>query len=39
MTYRFQEGKKEWKDLLGGKGANLCEMTKLDLPVPSGFIV
>lgn len=39
LTYRFQEGKKEWKDLLGGKGANLCEMTNLDLPVPNGFII
>lgn len=39
MTYRFQDGKKEWNDLLGGKGANLCEMTNLGLPVPPGFII
>lgn len=29
----------ELKDLLGNKGANLCEMTKLGLPVPPGFVV
>ncbi len=33
------EGNKEMKDLLGGKGANLAEMTNLGLPVPAGFTV
>ena len=37
--YMFKEGKKELKNLLGGKGANLCEMTRLKLPVPNGFII
>lgn len=36
-VYNFNEGKKEMKSLLGGKGANLCEMTNLGLPVPFGF--
>ncbi|MGX7262395.1 pyruvate, phosphate dikinase [Enterococcus crotali] len=35
----FSEGSKEQKDLLGGKGANLAEMTKLKLPVPTGFTI
>jgi pyruvate,orthophosphate dikinase len=35
----FREGKKELKDLLGGKGANLAEMTNIGLPVPPGFTV
>lgn len=35
----FNEGSKEMKELLGGKGANLAEMTKMGLPVPFGFIV
>ena len=38
-VYAFEEGKKEMKDLLGGKGANLAEMTNIGLPVPRGFIV
>lgn len=38
-VYRFEEGKKEMKNILGGKGANLSEMTKLGLPIPKGFIV
>ncbi|AFZ68354.1 pyruvate, phosphate dikinase [Deinococcus peraridilitoris] len=38
-VYFFDEGKAEWKDLLGGKGANLCEMTRLGLPVPPGFTI
>ncbi len=38
-VYLFQEGNKNMKELLGGKGANLAEMTSLGLPVPSGFIV
>ena len=33
-VYRFSEGKKEQKMLLGGKGANLAEMTNLGLPIP-----
>jgi pyruvate,orthophosphate dikinase len=35
----FSEGSKEQADLLGGKGANLAEMTKLNLPVPTGFTI
>lgn len=38
-VYRFSEGSKEMKDLLGGKGANLAEMTNLGLPVPTGFTI
>jgi pyruvate, orthophosphate dikinase len=38
-VYDFAEGKKELKDLLGGKGANLAEMTNLGLPVPPGFTI
>jgi len=38
-VYDFTEGDKDQKDLLGGKGANLAEMTKLGLPVPPGFTV
>ncbi|MBF8981987.1 pyruvate, phosphate dikinase [Lutibacter sp. B2] len=37
--YSFNEGSKEMKNLLGGKGANLGEMTKIGLPVPQGFTV
>ena len=37
--YDFTEGDKDQKDLLGGKGANLAEMTKLGLPVPPGFTI
>lgn len=36
---RFSDGDKDQKDLLGGKGANLAEMTNLDLPVPPGFTI
>ncbi len=39
FVYDFAEGNKELKDLLGGKGANLAEMTNLGLPVPPGFTV
>lgn len=39
FIYSFQEGSAEQKDLLGGKGANLAEMTKLGLPVPPGFTI
>lgn len=38
-VYNFTEGNKDEKDLLGGKGANLAEMTKLGLPVPPGFTI
>ncbi|NMM22496.1 MAG: pyruvate, phosphate dikinase [Phycicoccus sp.] len=37
--YDFAEGHKDLKDLLGGKGANLAEMTRMGLPVPPGFII
>ena len=39
FVYLFNEGNKDMRELLGGKGANLCEMTKLGLPVPKGFII
>jgi pyruvate,orthophosphate dikinase len=39
LVYAFTEGNKDLKDLLGGKGANLAEMTNLGLPVPPGFII
>ncbi|HEX9032871.1 MAG TPA: PEP/pyruvate-binding domain-containing protein, partial [Streptosporangiaceae bacterium] len=39
LVYDFIEGNKDLKDLLGGKGANLAEMTNLGLPVPPGFII
>jgi len=39
LVYAFSEGNKDQKDLLGGKGANLAEMTKLGLPVPPGFTI
>src|SRR5690348_4808768 len=35
----FNEGSKDMKDLLGGKGANLAEMTNIGLPVPPGFTI
>ena len=38
-VYSFNEGSKEMKSLLGGKGANLAEMTKIGLPVPFGFTI
>lgn len=38
-VYAFEEGCKEMKDLLGGKGANLAEMKKIGLPVPDGFTI
>ena len=38
-VYNFNEGTKDMKDLLGGKGANLCEMVNIGLPVPKGFVV
>src|SRR5436305_5301750 len=38
-VYDFAEGNRDLKDLLGGKGANLAEMTNLGLPVPPGFVI
>jgi pyruvate, orthophosphate dikinase len=39
LVYAFTEGNKDLKDLLGGKGANLAEMTNIGLPVPPGFTI
>jgi len=39
FVYDFTEGNRDLKDLLGGKGANLAEMTNLGLPVPHGFTI
>ena len=38
-VYLFREGNKDMKNLLGGKGANLAEMTNIGLPVPQGFTI
>ena len=38
-VYLFSEGNKDMRNLLGGKGANLAEMTGIGLPVPQGFTV
>ena len=38
-VYKFKEGSAEMRNLLGGKGANLAEMTNLGLPIPQGFTV
>ncbi len=38
-VYSFKEGNKDMRELLGGKGANLAEMTSLGLPVPQGFTI
>ena len=38
-VYLFKEGSADMRNLLGGKGANLAEMTNLGLPVPQGFTV
>ena len=38
-VYLFSEGNASMKNLLGGKGANLAEMTTLGIPVPTGFTV
>ncbi|NLL44507.1 MAG: pyruvate, phosphate dikinase [Mollicutes bacterium] len=38
-VYAFSEGNKDMRDLLGGKGANLAEMTSIGLPVPRGFTI
>lgn len=37
--YSFEEGDRSMRDLLGGKGANLSEMTKIGIPVPYGFVI
>ena len=39
LAYSFDEGDASMRDLLGGKGANLCEMARLGLPVPPGFTI
>lgn len=39
FVYQFSDGSKDMKNLLGGKGANLAEMTNIGLPVPPGFII
>jgi pyruvate,orthophosphate dikinase len=38
-SYSFYKGDGKNKALLGGKGANLCEMTQIGLNVPSGFVI
>ena len=38
-VYLFSEGNASMRELLGGKGANLCEMTRIGLPVPQGFTI
>lgn len=38
-VYSFKEGNKDMRVILGGKGANLAEMTSIGLPVPQGFTV
>jgi pyruvate,orthophosphate dikinase len=39
LVFRFEEGDASMRDLLGGKGANLCEMARMGLPVPPGFVI
>ena len=39
LVYDFADGNRDQADLLGGKGANLAEMTRLGLPVPPGFTI
>jgi pyruvate,orthophosphate dikinase len=39
LVYRFDEGDTSMADILGGKGSNLCEMVRLGLPVPPGFVI
>ena len=39
LVFAFKDGNKDQRDLLGGKGANLAEMTRLGLPVPPGFTI
>ena len=38
-VYQFKEGNAGMRNLLGGKGANLAEMTRIGLPVPQGFTI
>ena len=38
-VYKFSEGNGSMRELLGGKGANLAEMSNLGMPVPSGFTI
>ena len=38
-VYLFKEGNADMRELLGGKGANLAEMTRIGLPVPQGFTI
>lgn len=38
-VYLFKEGTAQMRELLGGKGANLAEMTNLGMPVPQGFTI
>ena len=38
-VYAFKEGNADMRNLLGGKGANLAEMTNIGLPVPQGFTI
>ena len=39
FVYLFTEGNADMRELLGGKGANLAEMTNIGLPVPQGFTI
>ena len=39
FVYSFNEGNKDMRELLGGKGANLSEMVAIGLPVPKGFVI
>ena len=39
FVYNFSEGTQDMREILGGKGAGLCEMTKIGLPVPPGFVI
>ena len=39
MVYHFSEGDASMGALLGGKGSNLCEMVRMGLPVPPGFVI
>ncbi|MBC5824916.1 MAG: pyruvate, phosphate dikinase [Candidatus Eremiobacteraeota bacterium] len=39
MTYAFEEGSAQLRDLLGGKGAGMAEMTRIGMPVPPGFTI
>ncbi|MDA0734906.1 MAG: pyruvate, phosphate dikinase [Chloroflexi bacterium] len=39
LVYQFEEGDASMRDLLGGKGSGLCEMARLGLPIPPGFVI